>query len=170
MAGNPMPAAEVDVTADLVRRLLAGQHPDLAHLPVEFLANGWDNVMFRVGDELAARMPRRALGAEILVHEQRWLPLLAPRLPLSIPYPERTGHPAHGCPWPWSIVPYLPGEPAADTGSFDAPGAAIAVGGFLGARACGPAGLAARRPAPGQHPGPRRAGQRGDRLRRPHIR
>jgi aminoglycoside phosphotransferase (APT) family kinase protein len=83
MAGNPMPAAEADVTADLVRRLLAGQHPDLAHLPVEFLANGWDNVMFRVGDELAARMPRRALGAEILVHEQRWLPLLAPWLPLN---------------------------------------------------------------------------------------
>jgi aminoglycoside phosphotransferase (APT) family kinase protein len=133
MAGNPMPAAEVDVTADLVRWLLAGQHPDLAHLPVEFLANGWDNVMFRVGDELAARMPRRALGAEILVHEQRWLPLLAPRLPLSIPYPERTGHPARGYPWPWSIVPYLPGEPAADTDSFDAPGAATAVGGFLGA-------------------------------------
>jgi aminoglycoside phosphotransferase (APT) family kinase protein len=71
MAGNPMPAAEVDVTADLVRRLLAGQHPDLAHLPVEFLANGWDNVMFRVGEELAVRMPRRALGARILVHEQR---------------------------------------------------------------------------------------------------
>jgi hypothetical protein len=38
MSGNPMPAAEVDITADLVRRLLAGQHPDLAHLPVEFLA------------------------------------------------------------------------------------------------------------------------------------
>jgi len=47
MAGNPMPAAELAVTADLVRRLLAAQHPDLAHLPVRFLANGWDNVMFR---------------------------------------------------------------------------------------------------------------------------
>ena len=60
---NPMPAAEADVTADLVRRLLAGQHPDLAHLPVEFLANGWDNVMFRVGAGLtpACRAARWAL-------------------------------------------------------------------------------------------------------------
>jgi len=131
--GNPMPAAEVDVTADLVRRLLAGQHPDLAHLPVEFLANGWDNVMFRVGAGLAARLPRRTLGAQILVHEQRWLPLLAPRLPLPIPYPERIGHPAHGYPWPWSIVPYLPGEPAATADRLDLPLAADAVAGFLGA-------------------------------------
>jgi aminoglycoside phosphotransferase (APT) family kinase protein len=133
MAKNPMPAAEVDVTADLVRRLLAGQHPDLAHLPVEFLANGWDNVMFRVGADLVARLPRRALGAQILVHEQRWLPLLAPRLPLPIPYPERTGHPAHGYPWPWSIVPYLPGEPAATADRLDLPLAADAIAGFLGA-------------------------------------
>src|SRR6516165_7996480 len=126
---NPMPAAEVDVSAGLVRRLLAGQHPDLAGEPVEFLANGWDNVMFRVGEELVARLPRRALGAQILAHEQRWLPLLAPRLPLPIPYPERIGHPAHGYPWAWSIVPYLPGEPAATAAGLDLPAAAGAVAG-----------------------------------------
>ena len=130
---NPMPAAEVDVSADLVRRLLAGQHPDLAGQPVEFLANGWDNVMFRVGEELVARLPRRTLGAQILAHEQRWLPLLAPRLPLPIPYPERIGHPAHGYPWTWSIVPYLPGEPAATAAGLDLPAVAAAVAGFLGA-------------------------------------
>lgn len=133
MAGNPMPAAEVDVSADLVRRLLADQHQDLARLPVRFMANGWDNAMFRVGGELIARLPRRELGARIIVHEQKWLPLLAPRLPIHIPYPERTGVPAHGYPWPWSIVPYLPGEPAADTDAFDLARAATAVGGFLGA-------------------------------------
>jgi hypothetical protein len=69
-----MPAAEVDVTGDLVRRLLAEQHPDLARIRVELLANGWDNVMFRVGDELAARLPRREMAAGILPNEQRWLP------------------------------------------------------------------------------------------------
>lgn len=66
-----MPAAEFEVTADLVRRLLAGQHPDLAGLPVEPLASGWDNTLFRLGDELVARLPRRTLGAAILVNEQR---------------------------------------------------------------------------------------------------
>src|SRR5580700_9053646 len=60
MAVNRMPAAEVEVSADLVRRLLASQHPDLARLPVEFLANGWDNELYRVGEELVARLPRRA--------------------------------------------------------------------------------------------------------------
>lgn len=133
MSGNPMPAAEVSVSAHLVRRLLADQHPDLARLPVRFLANGWDNAMFRVGDELAARLPRRELSAQILLHEQQWLPLLAGGLPLPIPYPERTGAPAHGYPWSWSIVPYLPGEPAADADGLDLEDAATAVGGFLGA-------------------------------------
>jgi aminoglycoside phosphotransferase (APT) family kinase protein len=128
-----MPAADVEVSAELVRRLLADQHPDLARLPVEFLANGWDNELYRVGDGLIARLPRRALGAEIIKNEQRWLPGLAPRLPLPIPYPERTGVPARGYPYSWSVVPYLPGVPAAQAGSFDPAAAAAAVGGFLGA-------------------------------------
>jgi aminoglycoside phosphotransferase (APT) family kinase protein len=128
-----MPAAEVEVSADLVRRLLADQHPDLARLPVEFLANGWDNELYRVGDELVARLPRRALGAQIIINEQRWLPGLAPRLPLPIPRPERTGVPACGYPYSWSVVPYLPGVPAAQASSFDPAAAAAAVGGFLGA-------------------------------------
>jgi aminoglycoside phosphotransferase (APT) family kinase protein len=127
-----MPAAEVEVPAELVRRLLADQHPDLARLPVEFLANGWDNELYRVGDRLIARLPRRALGAEIIKNEQRWLPLLAPRLPLPIPYPERTGVPACGYPYAWSVVPFLPGVSAAEA-SFDPAEAAVAVGRFLGA-------------------------------------
>src|SRR6202451_1351898 len=126
VAVNRMPAAEVEISADLVRRLLAGQHPDLARLPVEFLANGWDNELYRVGDRLIARLPRRARGAEIITNEQRWLPGLAPRLPLHIPYPERTGVPAHGYPYSWSVVPYLPGVPAAGAASFDAAGGAAA--------------------------------------------
>ncbi len=133
MVVNRMPAAEVDVSADLVRRLLADQHPDLARLPVAFLANGWDNELYRVGDGLVARLPRRALGAQIIKNEQRWLPGLAPRLPLPIPRPERTGVPACGYPYSWSVVPYLPGVPAAEASSFDPAAAAAAVGGFLGA-------------------------------------
>jgi aminoglycoside phosphotransferase (APT) family kinase protein len=133
MTVNRMPPAEVEVSADLVRRLLADQHPDLARLPVEFLANGWDNELYRVGDGLVARLPRRALGAQIISNEQRWLPGLAPRLPLPIPSPERTGVPGCGYPYSWSVVPYLPGVPAAQASSFDPEAAAVAVGGFLGA-------------------------------------
>jgi aminoglycoside phosphotransferase (APT) family kinase protein len=129
---NAMPAADVDVTPDLVRRLLAGQHPDLAGLPVQFMANGWDNAMFRVGDELLARLPRREAAAAILLNEQRWLPVLAHDIRLPIPAPERTGVPAHGYPYPWSVVPFLAGEPATDADSLDLAGVAADVGGFLG--------------------------------------
>lgn len=135
MAANRMPVADVDISADLVRRLLASQHPDLARLPVEFLANGWDNALYRLGTELVVRMPRRQLGATIIEHEQRWLPSLAPRLPLPIPYPERTGYSALGYPYSWSVVPYIAGTPAADAGpdDLDLPDVAATVGGFLGA-------------------------------------
>jgi aminoglycoside phosphotransferase (APT) family kinase protein len=132
---NPMPAAEVDVTPGLVRELLAAQHPDLARLPVEFLANGWDNAIFQVGDALLARMPRRLLGARIIAHEQRWLPVVAPRLPLPVPCPSRTGLPGLGFPYSWSLVPYLPGAPAVSAAGRWAPldlaAVAAAVGGFL---------------------------------------
>jgi aminoglycoside phosphotransferase (APT) family kinase protein len=128
-----MPAAELEITADLVRRLLAAQHPDLAGLPVAPLANGWDNTLFRLGDELVARLPRRTLGARIVVNEQRWLPLLAPRLPLPVPVPVRTGGPGEGYPWLWSITAFLPGTPAADGPPFDPRRAAADLGGFFGA-------------------------------------
>jgi aminoglycoside phosphotransferase (APT) family kinase protein len=128
-----MPAAELEVTADLVRRLLAAQHPDLAGLTIEPLANGWDNTLFLLGEELVARLPRRTLGAGIALNEQRWLPLLAPRLPLPVPVPVRTGGPGEGYPWPWSIVALLPGTPASDGPPLDARRAAADLGGFFGA-------------------------------------
>ncbi len=94
MPAADMPAAEVDVTEELVRTLLIEQCPDLADLELELLANGWDNAIFRLGDELTVRLPRRALSAELVAHEQRWLPELAPRLPLPIPAPIRCGRPS----------------------------------------------------------------------------
>lgn len=128
-----MPAAEVSISPDLVRRLLAAQHPDLAGLPAEVMTNGWDNVIVRLGDALLARLPRRELAAKLVLHEQQWLPVLAPRLPLPIPAPVRVGRPALGYPWPWSVVPYLPGEMAASHPPADPRDAAVSLGRFLGA-------------------------------------
>jgi aminoglycoside phosphotransferase (APT) family kinase protein len=128
-----MPADEVSVSPDLVRRLLAAQQPDLAHLRVEVMANGWDNLMCRLGSELAVRLPRRAVAAELITHEQRWLPVLAPRLPLPVPAPVRVGRAALGYPWPWSVVPFLPGRVAAQDPPADLRDAAVRLGGFLGA-------------------------------------
>lgn len=74
MAAQNMPAAEIDIDDGLVRRLLADQHPDLAALPLTPVANGWDNAIFRLGADLAVRLPRRQLAADLVVNEQRWLP------------------------------------------------------------------------------------------------
>jgi aminoglycoside phosphotransferase (APT) family kinase protein len=128
-----MPAAEVSVSPELVRRLLEAQQPDLAHLPIRPMAHGWDNVMYRLGDELAVRLPRRAVAAGLIVHEQRWLPVVAPRLPLPVPAPVRAGRAALGYPWPWSIVPLLPGRLAVREPPADPADAAASLGGFLGA-------------------------------------
>ena len=123
--------SEFTVDVELVRRLLLEQHPDFVDLPLVQVGEGWDNVVFRLGDELAIRLPRRSVTAALIENEQRWLPLLAPRLPLPVPTPVRTGRPGSGFPWAWSVVRWFPGTAAFTAPPFDPRAAAIALGGFL---------------------------------------
>lgn len=106
------PAAEFPIDEALVAGLLADQHPDLADLPLQEIDAGWDNAMFRLGDRLAVRIPRRAVAADLIAHEQAWLPRMAGRLTLPIPVPYRVGAPGRGYPWRWSVVPWLDGVAA----------------------------------------------------------
>lgn len=115
MGAHNMPAAEVDITVDLVRSLLTEQHRDLAGLAIVEVANGWDNVMYRLGDDLAVRLPRRAESARLAGHEQQVLPVLAPTLPIDVPVPLRIGMPADDYPWEWTVLRWLPGERLADS-------------------------------------------------------
>ena len=133
MPAEDMPAAEVDVGPAVVRALLDEQFPDLADLDLVELAYGWDNAIFRLGDHLTVRLPRRAMAAELVEHEQRWLPELAPRLPLPIPAPVRAGRPGGDYPWSWSVCPWLPGVIAARTAPDDPFEAAELLGAFLAA-------------------------------------
>ncbi len=98
--------------AGLVLALLAAQHPDLAGLPIRPATSGWDNALFRLGDGLAVRLPRRAAGAPLILNEQRWLPDLAARLPLPVPAPVRLGEAGCGYPYAWSVIPWFTGTPA----------------------------------------------------------
>jgi aminoglycoside phosphotransferase (APT) family kinase protein len=127
------PAAELAVDPPLVRRLLAEQHADLAALPLRPAASGWDNVMYRLGDDLAVRLPRRAAAAPLIANELRWLPQLADRLPLPVPSPVRGGTPGAGYPWPWAVTPWLPGRIAADAILTRPPRAAHGLGRFVAA-------------------------------------
>jgi aminoglycoside phosphotransferase (APT) family kinase protein len=125
------PTAELTIDVDLVRRLLLEQHPDLAHLPLTQTGEGWDNAVFRLGDDLAIRLPRRPATVALMENEQRWLPELAPRLPLPVPAPVRIGRPGSGLPWTWSIVPWFPGTASFAAPPFDPRAAAIALGSFV---------------------------------------
>jgi len=110
MTGNK-PEAEVTINHDLIETLLNEFVPEFAKEPLEFHAAGWDNEIHRLGTTHAVRLPRREAAAELVRNEQRWLPELAPSLPLPIPAPVHEGKPAFGFPWHWSIVPWLPGVP-----------------------------------------------------------
>lgn len=106
------PAAEIEIDADFVRELLAAQQPDLAPLPVQAINAGWDNAMFRLGDDLAVRLPRRQAAAKLIENEQTWLPQIAERLSLPAPVPLRCGQPTEKYPWRWSVLPWLQGTSA----------------------------------------------------------
>ncbi len=106
------PVTEFSLNSQFVTGLLEDQHPDLAHLPLRGVEAGWDNALFRLGEHLAVRLPRRAIAAPLIIHEQTWLPYLADHLTLPVPMPYRVGEPARGYPWYWSIVPWLPGMAA----------------------------------------------------------
>ncbi|WP_153536528.1 aminoglycoside phosphotransferase family protein [Actinomadura macrotermitis] len=108
-----MTHAEIEITAGLVRDLLREQHPDLADLPVRLGARGWDNQLWRLGDDLAVRLPWQGRAADALLrNEHTWLPVLAPRLPLPVPVPQRLGEPSARFPRPWIVTTWVPGEPA----------------------------------------------------------
>jgi aminoglycoside phosphotransferase (APT) family kinase protein len=128
-----MPAAEVDVGLELVRGLLADQRPDLSDLAVTPLGSGWDNFSFRLGDRHVARFPRRLLASALVENEARWLPLLAPSLPLPVPAPHFLGSPGRGYPWRWVISPWIPGEPVGGGEPLDPVVAAQDLAAFLAA-------------------------------------
>ncbi|SRR5579884_2309422 len=130
-----MPAAEVAIDRGVVRRLLAAQFPEWSALPVEWLTEGWDNAIFRLGAEFVVRLPRRQVAADLVAKEQRWLPELAGRLPLAIPAPIGRGVAGEGYPWPWSVCPWLPGDMAAVAPPGDLAEAAATLGRFVAALA-----------------------------------
>lgn len=133
MASRSMPKAEWHTSPELVRTLLEAQHPDLADLQLRKLAHGWDNVMYRLGDDLVVRLPRRAAAADLARHEQQWLPVLGPRLPVPVPIPVRLGKPTDDFPWPWTVLPWLEGEPIGVDGVSDKRQLAHDLGGFVAA-------------------------------------
>jgi aminoglycoside phosphotransferase (APT) family kinase protein len=130
---GPVPQ-RVDVSADLVSRLVRGQFPQWAALPVTPVANGgWDNWTFHLGPRLSVRIPSAAEYALAVEKEHRWLPVLAPQLPLPISTPIARGEPGPGYPFAWSIYSWLDGEAASADRIADPVRFAVDLAGFLSA-------------------------------------
>lgn len=140
---------EVDTDVSLVGRLVAAQFPRWAGLPIEPAPfTGTDNALFRLGNELVVRLPRRERATKALEKERRWLPRLAPLLPLAVPVPLADGLPAEGYPFEWSVYPWLPGENATREAVTDPSRLVSDLGHFIAAlKQIDPTGG----PSPGEH-------------------
>ncbi|AVH60549.1 MULTISPECIES: aminoglycoside phosphotransferase family protein [Streptomyces] len=151
-----MTHTDIEITAELVRDLLRDQHPDLADHPLRLGAHGWDNQLWRLGDDLAVRLPWATQSADALLRkEHAWLPSLAPHLPLPVPIPQRLGEPSERFPRPWIVTTWVPGMPADRAPATRAADAADGLAAFL---------TALHRPAPDQAPAGRgRGGAPADR-------
>ena len=111
MCASKMHADEVDIDEALVRRLLAGQFPQWAELPIVPVASaGTVNAIYRLGDDMVVRLPRVQRYARDLQKEYDWLPKLAPHLPLAVPQPLAIGDPGEGYAWRWCVYRWLTGE------------------------------------------------------------
>ncbi len=123
-----------EITAEVAARLVAGQFPQWAGLPVVPVGlGGWDNITFRLGGELSVRLPSGRDYAAQVAKEHQWLPVLAGQLPLPVPEPVALGQPTAGFPWPWSVYRWIEGEPACLGQVTDLTGFAADLARFLAA-------------------------------------
>jgi aminoglycoside phosphotransferase (APT) family kinase protein len=149
MPADDAPATKVDINASLVGQLVTAQFPQWADLPIRPVKlDGWDNRTFRLGEDMSVRLPSAERYSAQVEKEQRWLPRLAPDLPLPIRVPLAMGVPANGYPWHWSVYQWLEGENATSERIDDLHRFATMLGRFLSAlQQIEPAGG----PPPGQH-------------------
>lgn len=147
MGAVRMHADETGTDAGLVRRLIAGQFPQWAGLPVRpVVSYGTDHDIYRLGEQLSVRLPRIGWATDQAAKEAEWLPKLAPYLPLAVPVQRAMGQPAEGYPFTWSVYEWLPGENANGTiGDLDRAAADLA--GFVRALRRVDTGGAPARPA-----------------------
>jgi len=117
-----MHPGEVLTNVDMVRRLLRTQFSDWANLDIERVSSyGTDHAIYRLGQELSVRLPRIDWAKGQVEKELRWLPTLAPHLPLTVPVPLAIGEPGEGYPWRWSVSPWISGSDVTARENVDDP-------------------------------------------------
>lgn len=136
-------SAFVEVSPDQAAAVISEQFPPWAGLALRRVEpGGSDHVIYRLGDELAARFPRHDGAAGQARHEAHWLPRVAEHLPLAVPRPVALGEPADGYPWNWAVHRWLDGEAVSVEEYEDSGDAADTLAGFISALQALPVGCA----------------------------
>jgi aminoglycoside phosphotransferase (APT) family kinase protein len=125
------PAAEVSIDEALVRTLIESQFPQFSELSCYQVDEGFDNALWRLGDDLVVRIPRREIAVEPLEHELRWLPEIAGHVTLQTPLPHLAGKPSEYFAWPWLIARWIEGVPGDSLSVDDRRGSAAALATFF---------------------------------------
>jgi aminoglycoside phosphotransferase (APT) family kinase protein len=129
---DAVPIERPHIDAELVRRLVASQFPHWAALSIERLESaGTDNEIYRLGHDMAIRLPKVSWAIEHAKKELRWLPVLAPQLPLAVPVPLAAGEPGEGYPWNWAVCRWLDGDVADPDRLDNLTDAAMSLAGFV---------------------------------------
>ncbi len=130
--GRRLHVDEIDSDVALARRLVADRFPEWRDWPLRrVVPGGTDHAIYRLGDDLAVRLPRRPSAAGQVDAEARWLPFLAPQLPLAIPEVVATAPATAAFPWPWAVVRWIKGESVTPDGLRDPVAAARDLGAFV---------------------------------------
>lgn len=119
-----MHADEVSVDVSTARALIAAQFPRWAHLEVTPVGGaGTVNTIYRIGDTLTARFPKRrtapAAAHRAIREEAAALTEFERVCPVSAPRPVALGHPAAEYPMPWLVQTWVPGDVATPTSVAD---------------------------------------------------
>jgi aminoglycoside phosphotransferase (APT) family kinase protein len=105
-----IPPSDVKIDEKLIYNLIEQQFPELSGLKAVFVDEGWDNAIYKLGEQYCLRLPRRHAAVELILNEQKYLPLLKTQLTIPAPYPIKTGSPSDLFPYPWSVLPWFEGE------------------------------------------------------------
>lgn len=122
---------EFRLDTELVRGLISRQFPAWEDLPIEFVAQGTVNAMYRLGDDMVVRLPFVERGAAGIEREATWLPRLAPQLTARIPAVLGIGRPDADYPCPWLVLNWLKGQHPVPDRLDDADGLAVDLAGFI---------------------------------------
>jgi aminoglycoside phosphotransferase (APT) family kinase protein len=122
---------ELEVTEPIIRRLIDEQFPQWRDLPLRAVSRGTVNAVYRLGTDLCVRVPRRAEWAAALEQEVRWLPVLAPSLPVPVPEPVALGARSGVYPVAWAVYTWLDGTPMLDAQRVDHSAIAEELAGFV---------------------------------------